>query len=606
MQALGGYMKLLFTFIFFVPIMAYTNQDLTAVTEQWRQQCVQDPAVDSDTQLDNCIARFRREYERVRAEEESRPNSSTAAQTVEAEPPRTCGMNEVRTQCQGLLDKAQQVMAQPLDPLDEVGSGQARTRAIVACQAGCDPEAAWVVNKIEGCGNLTRRSFATTLAALKRSCNRPGETSGSASVDEGGLEELQNREVTGSGLLVQPVSAVNPALQQYFAGNNAVYTHTASSFHNSANYRLNGGVIGVETTDRTGATSISFRDAQGNTYSTYNEALASNNPSVVMTSPRPIARPENVSSEIDQQAPGGAGQNHQGAPPQASAAVNSGTGNGGTTAGAATSGATSAGAPQPQAVAATRDVQGGNGFTGVQSTGSSNFNNPFGNSSIDLTGGGSSSGGAYVGTGGGDSQNGPSFASEGVGGGGSEAGGGSSGSSSGGGSNGSPSRRGTSASSDAGATGRASTAPGVAPMSLARSGGPQSSGTGSDDRADTRVATLGTLESAQFQSGFHKAPEQDALGRPITPQEQERRRRARRQRISNECRGDMQCIARILGRTRVARPGRGVASVNELPECVWRGYGDILNHMAQVHDRISIDHEGGLEGLAATGTNCSK
>lgn len=402
------------------------------------------------------------------------------------------------------------------------------------------------------------------------------------------------------------------AISSYLDGGLTTATYTQSSFHQSVAYDLAGGVRGVVSTSvGSNGETISYQDSAGRMYSTYDEALNGNN-LAPDSSIRPRARPAAADVVLASSTSGGTR-------PAIASSSNGGSSSDGASSGGASSNGGSASTTnnggtvvtngqQQVAYATSPDYQGGGGSSGGIT---SNFSNPFGNSSIDLSGGIQQSGtssGTYSGTA--DQSSGSSFGSEGVGG---DGGGSNNGSSSGGGvSGGGSSGRHHNA---GGSSGGSSSSSGGARVSTASlpSGGRAGLGPGVTpgvdvDRADTRIATASSLDGGQFQSGFHKAPELDASGRPLTPQEQERRRRLRRQRVSNDCRGDMQCIARILGRSGRAsrRGGRGLASTDELPQCVWRGYGDILNHMAQFHDRMALDHEGGVEGYRQTTTDCTK
>jgi hypothetical protein len=112
--------------------------------------------------------------------------------------------------------------------------------------------------------------------------------------------------------------------------------------------------------------------------------------------------------------------------------------------------------------------------------------------------------------------------------------------------------------------------------------------------------TIASLNSSQFQQGFHKASgNSGGLGVSLLSQQKKEQKKKRLRRIKAQCKGDLQCIAEILGggvnsaKSRRGRGGRGLASVpGQLPKGVWKGYEDILSHMAKVHNKMDLDHSG--------------
>lgn len=118
----------------------------------------------------------------------------------------------------------------------------------------------------------------------------------------------------------------------------------------------------------------------------------------------------------------------------------------------------------------------------------------------------------------------------------------------------------------------------------------------------------GDLNSAAFQSGYHKAP--PAVEKMNSAQKAALREKIRRlgknAKISGCRDNDLQCFANFFNKrsSKMAKyknkkpffQQRGIASVQgQLPKGVWRGYVDILSHMAKVHDKMPMNFEGEID-----------
>lgn len=117
----------------------------------------------------------------------------------------------------------------------------------------------------------------------------------------------------------------------------------------------------------------------------------------------------------------------------------------------------------------------------------------------------------------------------------------------------------------------------------------------------TTKSKLEDLGGSTFQSGFHKPTGKE----PLSPSSLNKAKgllakmnKEKRKKVMDQCKGDMSCIASILGVSKSRRSGgRGLASVpgQALPQGVWSGYTDILSHMAKVHDKIPINYDGEID-----------
>ncbi len=251
----------------------------------------------------------------------------------------------------------------------------------------------------------------------------------------------------------------------------------------------------------------------------------------------------------------------------------------------------------------------GTGYTSGTTSGTSsggsatgNFSNPFGNSSIPLQGTtGSSSGGGSGGfkaTGQGQTM-------------GDAVAGGDSGG--GWGDGGGSSTRARSFS----ATGSRSQGTGLGAEGVNRNAAinvasaSNSSGTGSTVANTGRVAShsasgSGDLNIPAFQAGYLRAPTKESLA----ARRSKVAKLLKLKRITAKQAGcaekDLDCLERFfrLGTAMASGRGgkdrysqqRGIASVKgRLPEGVWRGYTDILSHMAKIHDKMPLDYEGGVD-----------
>lgn len=121
-------------------------------------------------------------------------------------------------------------------------------------------------------------------------------------------------------------------------------------------------------------------------------------------------------------------------------------------------------------------------------------------------------------------------------------------------------------------------------------------------RDSSMKAKLEELGGSTFQSGFHKANGKEPLSPSSlskTKSQLAKMNKAKRKKIMDQCKGDMSCIASILGVTKSRRGagGRGLASLpaQSLPQGVWSGHTDILSHMAKVHDKMPINYDGEID-----------
>lgn len=108
-----------------------------------------------------------------------------------------------------------------------------------------------------------------------------------------------------------------------------------------------------------------------------------------------------------------------------------------------------------------------------------------------------------------------------------------------------------------------------------------------------RAKTVESLNGSTFNNGYHKANGSDKLLHAKNAKESARIKKMRRKKLIADCKGDMQCLAVILGKGKM-RNARGLASTESVPKGVWHGYTDILSHMAKVHDKMPMDFNGAL------------
>jgi hypothetical protein len=132
---------------------------------------------------------------------------------------------------------------------------------------------------------------------------------------------------------------------------------------------------------------------------------------------------------------------------------------------------------------------------------------------------------------------------------------------------------------------------GISLASVGNSG--QSSG---DRRAAQKGKQEGGAATASLQRGiFYKGSGKTVQLANKARDTATRKRRMKKKKMKKDCGNDTRCIAQFLsgGKKRRGRSQRGLASVSsQLPKGVWRGYEDILTHMAKVHNKMDLDHQG--------------